>query len=438
MALCAWMIAMEPGIGSSGVLGGGQVESARNRLGMSKVRYVLFLVALLSSSSMIILDGIIIPTVNGLYEMFPEDEGLVNFIVTGDYLLVVFISILAGRLCRVMSKKTLIVIGGVMATVGGVFMMAVPDPLFMCVMRAVQAFGIAFSQVCGVAIIAEAFDAKDRDRITGYYYAAMYLFGAAMGPAAGRLSLVSTASAYNLFLMFVPITVLVALFVPKNTTRAADSGSLDASDGGEGPAESALAETGRSRGRTFWVIAVCYMIMYYVLTVRLAYTSVYLAENGLGNAADAGDLEAVYTISSFIGCLVAAFVAERLKSFTFPFAFGCYFMAFAILFLWPALATCFVAYVLCGLGLGVMQTYIYARVPAIVPRSQVESSIAVLVSGTAVTSFLSSYAVSAAMYLMGTDSVTATFIVPAAATAVVVAVSLVERRRWKDEPELNS
>lgn len=425
---------------------------------MGKARYILFLIALFLSSSMIIADGIIIPAVNGLYEMFPDDEALVNFIVTGDYLLVIFLSTLAGKLCRYVSKKTLIVFGGIMMSVGGIFMMAVPNPLFMCFMRFLQSFGIAFTQVCGVSLIADVFDEKQRDRITGFYYAAMYMLGAVMGPIAGRLAAISIPDVCDLFWMFVPITIMVAIFFPskvKGASKQDDEASVRAVDATDD--ESARAEqlevpdvvvdavripsSGRERlhrGRAFWVIAVCFTVMYYVLTVRLVYTSVYLAENGLGNSVDAGNLEAVYTLSSFIGCIVTVWIASKLKSMTLPVAFGCYLVAFIILYLFPYLTTCFIAYVLCGLGLGIMQTYIYARVPSLVPAPLIESSVAILVSGTALTSFISSYLVSAAMAAMGTALVTDTFIIPAIATTIVVAVSLIEQPRWRKIHAINS
>lgn len=404
--------------------------------GNGKVRYYLFLVALLLSSSMIIADGIIMPAVNGLYEMFPNDRALVDFVVTGDYLFVVFLSVLAGRLCERVSKKWLIVFGGAMMSVGGVLMGVVPNPLFMCAMRFVQSFGIAFSQVCGVSLISEKFDGEERSRVTGWYYAAMYFTGALMGPVAGHLAVESPLNACEVFWMFVPITIMVALFVPKDSPRAAGSGPDMRKNGGVG-LHVAAENVGKRRhyGRAFWGMALCYIAMYYVLTVRLAYTSVYVAENGLGSSADAGNLEAVYTVFGFFGCFVATRLASRLKSFTLPFAFGCYLLAFILMSLLPSLIVCVVAYALCGMGLGIMQTHIYACVPSIVPAGSSERAIAVLVSGTAVTSFLSSYLVSAAMFIMGTNCVTDTFVVPTAVTALVVAVSLVEHRRWDENAD---
>ena len=81
------------------------------RVEMTKIKRTLCLIALMLTNLAVMNDLVIIPIISSFYQNFGDHMGLVNYIVSGPALIIVFTSLLASWLCRKLDKKVVLIAG---------------------------------------------------------------------------------------------------------------------------------------------------------------------------------------------------------------------------------------------------------------------------------------------------------------------------------------
>ena len=102
-------------------------------------------------------DLVIIPIISSFYQNFGDHMSLVNYIVSGPAIIIVFTSLLASWLCKRMDKKAALIIGAVFFTVGAVFGALIENPWYIAFMRTLVGIGAGFEQVVAVSLIADVY-----------------------------------------------------------------------------------------------------------------------------------------------------------------------------------------------------------------------------------------------------------------------------------------
>ena len=74
---------------------------------MSKGKFILFVITLFLSNFIVMNDYIIIPVAANLYKVFPDQSGVVSFILSGPQILGVISALICGKITKV-SKKAII------------------------------------------------------------------------------------------------------------------------------------------------------------------------------------------------------------------------------------------------------------------------------------------------------------------------------------------
>lgn len=397
-------------------------------LKLSKTQQALLIVALMLTAIPMVVDGVIIPISNNLYEAFPNDTGAVNFILSGPQLLVAISSLAAMPLMQRFSKKSLLVVFGTICAVVLILGAAVDNAYYMAAMRSIAGICTGIINVVGLALFAEVItDEKTYANLMGIYNAFMSLGGTALAFFAGILATGGWKNAYQLFWVLVPCALAFLFFIPKLD-------STDAADGVSSEAEDAQAEAPtKGMGMTFWAMMAA-LALYLVAGMGASYfISVFVAENGLGNEAFAGTASSVMTLGSFIFCLGFGFLYGKLGSKLLGISFACAVVGIAAMVLFPSPATALLGMVLDGGAYGIAYSFVLAYSPEIVQRSQVDKAISIIGFNVAIMSFLATYLVT---FLMGVrGSFTATLPVLLAIGVVAVVIAFLALRPTTQESE---
>jgi MFS family permease len=394
---------------------------------MSKRKLILFIMTIFFSNIIVVGDYIFSPTINGVFKMFPDSIGLVNFIIGGTYLVIVIASLVAGKLCEKFSKKAVLMVGAICAAVGGILLLAVVNPLYMCLMRALFGVGYAFTQVTAVAFINDAYsDERVRGSIMGYYNASVTILGALVSVIAGNLATISLATAYRTYWLIIPYLILLLIFVP-SIKPSKDNGKT-------GKAELVVKVSKKKPlGFNYWVTLICFALYCVSYCILFLYVSVYVAENALGNEALAGYLTVAMSVVGFFAAMAFGLLYNRLRKFTIVFVYIMIAISITILWLHPSVLAACIAYGIFGGCAALAMSYIYTIAPSLVPPERVSVAIGGVSAGVGIVTFGTTFVIAWVMKLMNTSRITDALIFPLVVMVVITLVEICLSIKYKDE-----
>ncbi len=397
------------------------------KLEMSKTKRVLCLIAIMFTSVAVMVDLAIIPIISDLYKNFGDQMNLVNFIVSGPQIIIVLASVLTTLLMRKVNKKTLLIVSGVIFTVGAVGGIAVVDPTYIAAMRALVGLGAGVLNVVAVSMIADLYeDGQTRAKITGYYNAALSLVGMVFSYAGGWMAVAfGWTSVWNIYWLAIPMLAFIILFVPSIKPAGADD---------EASAQTAKSATKESLGWRFWVMEICWFVLNVVFGATVLYfLSSYITENALGDASFSGTAAAVKSIVGFLICFAYGWISGKLGRQTNTVSCLIAAVCMIVLVIWPSQFNVLVLMTLAGCCYKISFSYAYSHGFEIVPTTRTDDATAITTAVYGLGSFVSTYYATWIMGVMGTELVTPTWVVAAIAmvgiAVVEFAVSRVEKKQ---------
>ncbi len=366
---------------------------------MSKPKFILFCAALILTHVISMHDMVIYPIVNNLYEMFYENMAGVNFIISGPAIFMFVASLLAPYIMKFVDKKTLLIICCVIFAIFSIGGAAVETVPYIIVARSICGFMYGLVQVVVIGIVADYFiDDNKRATFMGVYNAGMALIGAVMSAVAGVLAVNGWKNAYYTYLISIPMLLLVIFFVPKLQSRIEEAQEQAA-------ATETAAKTKGGFSAKFWIMLITFFVLCVAYTPMMMMTSVYIAENALGNEALAGLAGSVGTIASGVFCLIFGLVYSKLKARTSLISYagvgiallGMYFIKGPVIFL----VFCAIA----GATYGFLYSYMFTQVIVLVSPENANRAISYLTAVYAASIFLGPYVTTWIMGMVG-DSIT--------------------------------
>jgi MFS family permease len=397
---------------------------------MSKARKILFLTTLMLINIVIIGDFLFLPTVNDVYKLFPNNSVIVNFVVSGNYLMIVFASILAGKLCGILGQKIVIILGSICALAGGVLLLAIENVFFMCAMRMVFAFGFAFCDVACISLISEMYT-EDNKRISmmSYFTTARFTLGAGLSVVGGILAAVSVRAAYSGYWMILPVIVLEILFLPniRPVKLDAEHDEQPKSPGREGKKQ--------GFGGLYWSIVIGFGFFCFVIIFFMFFLSVYVAENDLGTPAVAGYASAIYTIGCCAASLSFGIIYKKIGKAIILLAYMGAAIVYLVAMAIPTVTVLYVTSIFRGAVYVVFLTYCYSICPAIVPKERSKDAIGILTAIYSFMIFIAPFVTSWAMKHISNGRFTPTLIIP-----IIVCIGLfviqifLDRKQLKENP----
>lgn len=281
---------------------------------LSKPRIALFSITLWISALLIAWQTVLVVVVNDLYIAFPADGVLVTALVSWPAAVTALVSVLAGWLMNRMSTKAEMVISCILVGVGAV-VVYIPTIEAALICSFSMAIGAGFANTAAMELVSQVFtDEKRRANHMGYYNAANAASGIVLAMGSGFLALNGWNCSFNLYWIAVALIVLVMLFIPYfpagATADVAQSQHIMGSDadGSRGDRRGAR----RSLGARFWTFFLSMFLCYTAYCFFFGYSSVYVAENGLGDSVFTGTLTSVLTTGGLIGTLLFGRIYAKL------------------------------------------------------------------------------------------------------------------------------
>jgi MFS family permease len=378
----------------------------------------------------IIADFLFLPTVDGVYKLFPNNGAIVNFAISGNYLMMVFASILAGKLCRILGQKIVIILGSICALAGGVLLLAVENVFFMCAMRLVFAFGFAFCDVACISLISEMY-AEDNKRIAmmSYFTTARFTLGAGISVLGGILAAISVRAAYSGYWIILPVIVLEILFLPniKPVKPDAEHDEQPKGPGHEGKKQ--------GLGGLYWSIVIGFGFFCFVIIFFMFFLSVYVAENNLGTPSVAGYASAIYTIGCCIASLAFGIIYKKIGKSVIPLAYIGAAIVYLVAMVIPTVAVLYITSIFRGAVYVIFLTYCYSICPAIVPKERSKDAIGILTAIYSFMIFIAPFVASWAMRYISKGRFTPTIIIPITVCMGLFVIQVfLNRKQPKENP----
>jgi MFS family permease len=367
----------------------------------------------------IMADSLFIPTINDIYKLFPKGSAIVNFAVSGNYLMIVCASIVAGKLCRIVGKKIVIIAGSICALAGGVSLLAIENVFFMCAMRLLFAFGYAFCQVSCMALINDTYMEPDkRGSMIGYFNAAKYIISAGLSLLGGKLAAISPRAAYSGYWIILPVILLEIFFLPTIKPVKLNPGYDEQSK------DQRYREKRQGFGSQYWGTTICFSLFFFAYTFIHFFVSVYVAENALGTPAVAGYANSTFTLGSCLACLAFGTIYRKIGKTVILLVYIGTAIASSVLMTIPIFAVLYVTSFFRGVFVGFALTYCFAVCPAIVPKEKSNDAVAFLTAMYSIAIFISTFVVSWAREFIGNGLFTPTIIIPVIVCAVIFCFQL--------------
>lgn len=364
---------------------------------MSKLRMVFFLIGLFMTNMAIMADFAVIPIVENLFTTF-DNVPAINFFVSGPALVCVVAALVSGQLMQHFRKRTLLIIGFGLFTVGGVFGNAIESLPFMIFMRTLVGASMGIVNSVAMALITDVFEGKTRGRIIGFYTAAMAAVGALMGTVAGNLAVaMGWQAVFKVYYLAVPVLILLIFFAP-STPPDSKKVAEETSEADDGLWKKKLAALLASK--TF------YTLVYFIFNYH---TSVFVAERALGTEAFSGLLASLGTIGSAIACLLFGFVYSKINRRSISAGYIVMTLCYVGLYFAP---TPEVAAVLCfimGGSFGTGFSYFFMQSTVILPANKASIGVSLVTACDGMGMFLSTYAATGLQILLGVNTINGIF-----------------------------
>lgn len=380
---------------------------------MSKTKSALLIATVVLSNIAVMGEFATFPVIDSLYSRFAGQEFWVDTWVSINQWTIVIFSILGAAMLKKMSKRTFLILGGVIFTIAGAFGAANGNIIVMVVMRALYGIGVAFCNVGAVAVVAEVYTDEDKmNWVMGIYNALQGAVGAIMSAIGGNMAIISWDMPFKLMWVGVPMTLLFVFCVPYIKPESEEAAVKD-----NKPKE--------HLGKVFWATTIAFIMFAAAYAIPSQYSSSYVIDNGIGNETMAGYIGSLGTIGSFLFCLSYEKMFKKLNQRVIVAWYGGAALIIAILFVFRNPLLTYVLYFVLGGSMSIACTYTYAIIPEIVPESRIDSGIGVMTAACCIGYAIAPYFISMVQAVLKIDDITPVFLSAAIVAAIAMAIEII-------------
>ena len=363
--------------------------------------------ALILSNFAYMADLAIIPAYAELYEHFASAPiEIVNFIASGSQLTLILGCLVSPALMRFVPKKRIVVVACALFTIVSVCTGLVDDALYVAVMRGVSGLFMGVIYPTASAIVIEMFGDDDwkRARYLGWFDGSMPGVGAVLLVASGFLLMLGWQAIFDVFWVGVPITVMLAVFLPSTPPDASRGSSTAGAQDAELQGEASIDKPFRLGKLAAIFVSFTLCNMFYG---GLVYEfSMYLAENFTIPAYMNGLLGAIKGVSGAVmGFFVFAPLFAKLKRRTIALCFGAqalaYFGLMIILPGVPGVLWFLLCYSFIGVAFGLSVPYYYSYTSMVFPKKSMTLVTSAISVAFSLGAFLSTYFVTLLQQVFG-------------------------------------
>lgn len=379
------------------------------------------LVVLFLSTVLTMAEGIMSPTYNALYEKFPNHLGWINFAITGCYLVSFLLGFVVDRICVRVSRKAMLLAGGLIGTAGAAGMIFFFSPVSIAISRAFLQVAYTLTFTVTMTIFNEMYeDANERARKIGYYNGFGMIVSSGLSMASGYLAVTSVQSAFRLHILIVLYLAAVVFFVP-NIQK--DTPEVSARS------ENKEKTVSAKLGKNYWITVVNYGLFTAAVCSGSFFSSIYVIENGLGTEATVGTMASVVGLFSFaVSILFGGFFEKQAKNLAL-ISYGLSALAAFLLALYPSMLIAYLGFGILSVTMVSNKIYYYTLIPRTVPENALVKAIARISILTTIGTTVSSYFVTFVREWMQI-SYTSFLLIPGCIFVLNLFVAWVDRKHY--------
>ncbi|PLX68995.1 MAG: MFS transporter [Denitrovibrio sp.] len=257
--------------------------------------------SILSISLLTIMAGAAVaPGLAAISNYFPQaDQTLIKLVLTLPAIVIIPVSFAMGRLSRLISKKTLLIIGLLLYAVGGVGGGLVDSIEMLLACRALLGVSVGIIMPLSTGLIADLCKPEERTKLMGLASSFSFLGGIIATLAAGFLAVYGwryTFIVYASSLVVLCLTIFNLPSIPKDVAEKTKS---------KLPKEVYTYAAG----------GFGLMVIFYIIPTNIA---MHIQSNGFGNASSAGFAIAIATTGGFISGLSFKHIYKLTKQYHIP------------------------------------------------------------------------------------------------------------------------
>lgn len=290
-------------------------------------------------------------SLGAIQKAFPYASDIENgLILTLPSLMMIFFSIIGGKLSEKISKKTLLMFGMVVYIFGGAAPAFFPAnmTLLLC-MRALLGIGAGFILPLSQGLIADYYEGDQRSSLIGKSFAIGSLGSVLLSSLSGYIcTYFGWRSVFALYLIFVIVMVLEIIFLPKNTPVAVQRDT--ASDSAAKPKLTA----------TIFLIAAIAFIVASMMNIMFQKVPILIMSENLGKPDSIGNAFSLLTLASFITGFVFNKLMGVLKQYILSVAVSLFVISYFILSIAPNITTIFIGTFIFGIAMGTSIPYYFS------------------------------------------------------------------------------
>lgn len=391
---------------------------------LSKFKHYMFLLVILLTNIIAMMNFVVFPIAHNFYEVFPNSEIGVNFIISGPYIFLFLGSLAAPIASAKVPKRTLLIISCIAFALTSIFGVSVLSMVYIIVCRVVCGFCVGFVQCIAIDLIADYYvDENKRASFMGIYNAAMAGIGALMGVVAGNLAVERWQNAYYTYWAAIPLVVLVLFFIPKMKSVSTVA------------AEQAGEEAGKKipMGTRFWIMLATFVVFILCNAPLISMGSVYVAENNLGTSAVSGLALSLNSVGSTILCLAFGLIFSKMKARSSVPFYAIMTLGLLLMGLVPGKLLFLAVSTICGGMYGLLFSYVYAQGSVLVAPQNVSKAISYLTAASGVAGFSGTYVVTAVRSFVPGNTISSVCLVLGIAVMLCMVVDIVNTGRMKRE-----
>ncbi|MCD7845900.1 MAG: MFS transporter [Oscillospiraceae bacterium] len=358
------------------------------------------------------------PIIAELVTAFPQaGTSAVQFLMTFPSLIVIPVSLLAGKLAERVPKKYLTALGSALFCASGLLSLAFHGSLPVLYAWAVlMGAGIGLVIPIANSLITDCVSPERQDSVMGWLSSASSVGAMLMTFFGGLLAEIHWSLNYLVYLVALPGLILSLLCLPKDTGRQQVTAG-ETPTGQEKPQYGPLAFC--------CVLGLMTTMLYNTFPVNM---SLYLAEKGIGTAAQSGTATTLLLLVGVVGGILYGRVVSRVGRYVYVIGFALMTAGQVVCGTAAGLWQVYLGCVIGGASLGFVMARVLTDAGAS-SGSKVAFGMALITVCANLGGFCAPVLTAAARLISGSEAVGPRFLLSAACAAVMaVVMSLVVRR----------
>ncbi len=324
----------------------------------------------------IICTDTVAPLVRQISASYPQvSEALVKMTLTLPSLMMIFFGMIAGQLVKVISKKTILAIGLVLYSIGGIAAGWSGSFSEHLILRALVGAGVGLISPLITSLIADYYQGKERADMVGYTFAVSHFAAVITPPLAAYLGAENWRNAFIIFSVVPLVFLFTMIFLPGTSRRLQEDTKLE-----KAPIPMRAIQCA--------VIAMLMMIIFFIIVTDLPYL--------VDTKEVASPILSAFGLSTFtMGCTIAgltfSWIYLKLKKWVVPINLLVCGLGFMLITFGGSSALILSGLLSIGMGIGVLISLVTLLTTNSVGEADSTAAVALTSAGFSIGIFISPF-----------------------------------------------